>query len=113
MFAYGTLCDPEVFQRVTGHLPGGPTRRAELAGYARYRFRDGSYLYIVPCVGASVAGLVLALRRADLALLDGYEDAQDDGGGVYHRVRVRVEVAGEGPRSAWTYVLGRRGEALR
>lgn len=112
VFVYGTLRDPEVFSQVAGHPPDEEPQPAVLKGFGRRHFRDLPYDYIEPALDEEVAGLVIPVRPMDLEALDIYEDATLDGGDLYRRISVRVQVAHAGERTAFVYVVGEGRRAL-
>ncbi len=97
LFAYGTLCLPEVFQRAGGQsLSGEPAR---LPGHRRAYLAGVHYPGIVPDPASHVDGILYrGLTDATLAALDAFE------GKEYERVSRTVRSAGEDLR-AEVYVL--------
>ncbi|MEY4722580.1 MAG: hypothetical protein RLZZ324_93 [Candidatus Parcubacteria bacterium] len=94
LFAYGTLNDPSVQERLFGRVITGAADT--LDGYHTDSVTtDGeTYLAAVPRAGASIEGRVLDFTFGDLAAADAYE------GEEYDRVTVRLRSGVE----AWTYV---------
>lgn len=89
LFAYGTLCDPEIRSELFGEdvltHPGG------LHGFGISPLRVyGSYPTIAPSEvpGAVVNGTVLRLTETQLGIADAYE------GEAYHRIAVTL-ISGE------------------
>lgn len=73
-FFYGTLCDPDIRERVLGYKPGPrQLRPAWLAGYRRKQARGQSYPVLIRAPGSRVDGLLFTARPADEALLAAYE----------------------------------------
>lgn len=103
LFVYGTLRDPELRTFIPGERSDLTTQPAILTGYAKQQSPTLAYPFLVPEAGSQVEGeLLLGLRAADYAILDAYEDVDQN---LYERVAVTVETA-SGPASAWTYVKG-------
>ena len=96
LFAYGTLRDREyqgaLFDRTV------PARPATLPGW-RAVVADGGYLTIVPAAGDEVAGDLLTLDDAALAIADAWEDVP-----LYRRVGVAVRPADGTAVNAQVYV---------
>jgi len=90
LFVYGTLMDGARVQAVVGRRLA--SRPAVLDGYERVE-PAGSYPYVVPRDGATVAGVLLdGVDDTALARLDAYEDE----GGLY--VRREVVAVADGKR---------------
>lgn len=76
-FFYGTLCDPDIRERVLGYRPGPrQLRPAWLSGFRRKQARGQSYPVLIRAPGSRVDGLLFAARPADRALLAAYEGAE-------------------------------------
>lgn len=76
-FFYGTLCDPDVRERVLGYRPGPrQLRPAWLAGFRRKQARGQSYPVLIRASGSRVDGLLFTAKPADGALLVAYEGAE-------------------------------------
>jgi gamma-glutamylcyclotransferase (GGCT)/AIG2-like uncharacterized protein YtfP len=96
VFAYGTLIEPGLLDRVLGHKHLGERLAARLVGYERISVPAYPYPYVVPRPGASVDGVLLMdLSAYDMQALDRYEEVKS---GVYRREAVEVEGWGCGPR---------------
>ena len=97
LFVYGTLRDPAVQKAVFGRCP--ESGADVLRGYALVPVEiDGTtYRSLVPSQDAAdrIDGLVLQLRRDELARADAYEGSTD-----YVRLAVRLESGGD----AFVYV---------
>ncbi|MBX7257780.1 MAG: gamma-glutamylcyclotransferase [Candidatus Hydrogenedentes bacterium] len=94
LFAYGTLLDPGIQDRVIGRCIQG--RPDVLEGYRLASVEDGGETFpnCVPATGERVPGRILELTRDELARADGYE------GDLYTRERLTL---GSGV-SAWVYI---------
>ncbi len=98
LFCYGTLMVPDVWRRVAGRpRPGRPAR---LPGHALCRVAGTPWPAIVARPGAVTGGLLREhVTAAQLRRLDAWE------GGLYRRVRVRVDVGPDRRLPAWTYII--------
>ena len=104
LFIYGSLRDPRVRADLLGERPGLTTCPAILHGYTRQTVSSFDYPFIVPAESdARVDGeLLLGLVDADYAILDRYEDVDDE---LYLRAPVTVETE-DGSVDAWAYLRG-------
>src|SRR3954447_18147638 len=104
LFIYGSLRDPAVRARLVGPRDDLSTRPAVLRGYTCMRVPGFGYPFVVPADDAAqVEGdLLIGLTSADYAVLDEYEDVEDD---LYQRAVVAVETP-DGAQEAWVYVKG-------
>ena len=97
LFVYGTLMAPDVLRSLTGRV--FDREPARLRDFQRFQ-PAGSYPYILPSQGDSVAGALLrGLEDDDLRALDRYEGEGD----LYFRIDVVVETS-HGERPCATYV---------
>jgi len=97
LFAYGTLCLPEIFRRASGMALGGEP--AVLPGHRRAYLRGVHYPGILPDGACEVEGrLYTGLTAQALAALDAFE------GKEYERLTRRVRSA-QGDVEAEVYVL--------
>jgi hypothetical protein len=96
VFAYGTLRDPNVQQKVIGKKIAGTPDRLE--GCIKSHFEHGDRkthpVILCPIEGHGVDGLTLAVTPEDLQKMDTY---QSD---IYRRQKVTLKSG----VSAWTYV---------
>lgn len=93
LFAYGTLMNPLIQQRVFGRTAPGKADR--LAEYRKDLIHLGSGVYpiIRPETGGVVEGMIIQITPEELKLIDRYE------GSAYRRVRVTL-ISG---REAWVF----------
>jgi gamma-glutamylcyclotransferase (GGCT)/AIG2-like uncharacterized protein YtfP len=98
LFCYGTLCLPEIMQRIIGReIPAVP---AVLENYACYLLRNRHYPAAVATSGAAITGLLYhGLTLRELSLLDRYEGTE------YRRLRVSVMTLEGRSAQAWVYVI--------
>ena len=90
VFTYGTLMISSVMEVVTGRRFS--SRKATLAGYARFRVKGATFPGLVEAAGATTDGvLYLDIDAPSLARLDAFE------GAFYQRTRVEVDTP-EGER---------------
>jgi len=94
LFAYGTLLDPAVQQRVIGRVVEGVPD--SLHGYTKSTVKLGEAIYPIalPDPGGRIQGARLLLSEEELKRADAYE------GPSYQRVKRSLESG----RSAWVYV---------
>jgi len=98
LFAYGTLCLPEVMRLVTGRAFA--SEDAWLEGYERFRLRRRVYPGMVwTGEGVTRGRLYSGIDPASLDRIDAYE------GEPYRRIDVRPRLADGTPVQAVTYVL--------
>lgn len=96
LFAYGTLCDPEYRQALFDRCPA--TRPATLHDWVAVVL-DNGYLSLVRAPGEHVAGELLALDDAALALADAWEQVP-----AYERLTVEARDERGNPVAAYVYV---------
>ena len=106
LFVYGTLLDPAVLTRVSGHPRlARRLRAARLFGQARVRLRGTPYPTLLARDGAVTAGALLRVSPTILARLRAYE------GPAYRLCPVRV-MTERGPCRAHAWIAPRwRAEA--
>lgn len=99
LFAFGSLCLPEVFAAVTGHAPPGVP--ATLAGYRAVLLRGVTYPGLAPAAPeARVSGVLYrGLDASTWAALDRFE-----GDGYQRRLDTVHDAAGRA-HGAWVYHL--------
>ena len=99
-YAYGTLQEPSILERIVGRSLVGVV--AVLENHARFGLINKVYPAIVAEPGGHVSGLLYAgVTAHELARLDEYE------GPLYERRELSVICSGTAA-SAFTYVLGER-----
>ena len=99
LFAYGTLMEPRLLERITGLSPASKT--ATLSGYQRLAFKRESFPGIIPAdERESVTGvLFLDLSAFAWKYLDGFE------GNMYERVAIFVDTNTKPENEAQTYIV--------
>lgn len=99
LFAYGTLMDARVFERVVGAKY--ESCQAVLTGYERFAFANECYPGIVPSnhENAIRGVLYLNIQQHHWLLLDNYESS------MYKRVNVLVNTLVKSTIEADTYVV--------
>lgn len=95
IFAYGTLREPLVRDRILGHPV--EAREAVLRGHAKVCGWD--YLTVVPDPGRDVRGVVFEASDRDVEAMDEWEDVP-----VYELVPVQVE-CGTDTVEAFSYIM--------
>jgi gamma-glutamylcyclotransferase (GGCT)/AIG2-like uncharacterized protein YtfP len=96
LFAYGTLRDAEYQQALFGRAL--PTRPATLPGWYAV-IAEGGYLTVVPAPGETLAGDLVSLDPAGLAIADAWEEVP-----LYERIRAEAIAAGGAAVPCWLYV---------
>jgi gamma-glutamylcyclotransferase (GGCT)/AIG2-like uncharacterized protein YtfP len=97
LFAYGTLMEPSVMERVARELPN--RQWGTLKGYERRAFKEKTYPGLVEKAGSSVRGIVyFDLSARAWERLDRFE------GDRYTKKEVHVFLDDGPSAAAWTYV---------
>lgn len=102
-FFYGTLCDPDIRERVLGYRPSPrQLRPATLSGFRRKQARGQTYPVLIRAPGNRVDGMLFAAGPGDGALLAAYE------GSEYCARRLPVTAGGtagtSAPRRAFVFL---------
>lgn len=93
LFAYGTLQDPDVQQRIMGRIVTGTVDTLDGFYKSKIAMSDGVYPLVIPQHGSSVDGLVLEVTLEELARMDIYETS------AYRRFWVKLRSG----RECWVY----------
>jgi gamma-glutamylcyclotransferase (GGCT)/AIG2-like uncharacterized protein YtfP len=83
LFTYGTLMDPEVWQRAAGRR--FPCERATLEDYSARRLRGVHFPGLIEAAGAVTPGLLY--RGVDAPAMQRLDEYEDD---FYQRIAVKV-----------------------
>ncbi len=110
LFAYGTLRDPALLDRLLGPSPERTLVAAELRDFAKVWRPGFDYPLVVPQPGARVRGvLIFGLDGEAYRVLDDYEGVAE---GDYRRIQARVWPRGAERQAveAYVYAAGPRWE---
>ena len=72
LFVYGTIGDPEIFERLLKRPP--VYQPARLNNYQLFIHPGNGYLFVKPEAGKSVKGKLVKINQHELDLLDFWED---------------------------------------